>query len=273
MSTQIQNFLNYISKRKAQNTISAYGIDLKQFSRYLGDIEIEEASPRQIDSFLVGLDLSKASLTRKLSCLRSFYNYLKKQGIKQDNPANEVEPFKVPKRKPDYLERGEILKLRSALSRDMLPMFEFFLSTGVRESELCSLNTRQVNLEDRTARVIGKGSVERIVLFSTYCQEVLRNYLQFRKDNNESLFANKKGGRLTPNTVYQRIRRLGDKVLGRRIYPHLLRHTFATYLLDGGATLAEVQQLLGHTLISTTSIYVHPTAAIKERYDKAIERL
>jgi len=273
MSELVQRFLNYISIRKAENTVQAYRTDLVQFLRYLGDTEIEVASTRQIDSFLINLGLSKASLKRKLSTLRTFYEYLRRQGIRNDNPAWEVEAFKIPKRRPDYLDRHEILALRSTCPLDMLPMLEFLLSSGVREAEICSLNIRDADLEDRTAKVIGKGSVERTVLFSNYCREILKNYLHFRVDKDEALFVNRKGRRLTPNTIYQRIRRLGDKVLRRRIYPHLLRHTFATYLLDGGATLAEVQQLLGHAHISTTSVYVHPTAAIKERYDKAIEKI
>lgn len=248
----------------------AYRIDLLQFTRYIGDTDLGAVTPGMIDAFLGSLHLSRASLQRKLAAISSFFTYLKKRDIMSANPADEVESFKLPRRKPDYLSREEISVLRNASSSLLVAtLFEFLLSTGIRRSEACSLNRRQLDLENRQARVTGKGSKERIVMFSEYCASLLEAYL--RTHRHEAVFANEKGTRrLSIPMLYYRIQKL-SKAVGRNIYPHLCRHSFATHLLEGGLSIAEVQELMGHGSITATAVYVHPTAVMQKRYDEAIK--
>ena len=269
MQDLVEKFLDYSAIRKSRNTVIAYKQDLSQFLRYL-DCDILETIPNQVDSFLIGLHLSRTSLSRKLATITTFFDYLIKQEILQNNPARKVERFRLPKRKPDFLSISELSIMRNS-SINTSVLVEFLLSTGVRVSEASSLNIRNVDFTKREARVIGKGNKERIVKFSKACLNILQAYLSMRSDSNEALFISNKGKRLTRSGIYYRIRKVGKGV--RRTYPHLLRHTFATYLLDGGATLSEVQQLLGHEDMKTTSVYIHPTAALGERYDEAIDKI
>ena len=275
MNELVDEFLRYCELRRSENTISAYRIDLTQFSTYIKGrgLILLTATHKDINDFLLSLGEKKSSLTRKLACISVFYKYLIKEGYTENNPAKLVEKFKIPKRKPDYLSQNEIRHLRLACLHNpwLLTLFEFMLTSGVRVSELCDLDVRHVNLENRQAIVTGKGDKQRAVIFSLGCAALLRDYLASRQDTNPSLFISRKGKRLKRLSIYYQVRKLGEKFLGRRIHPHILRHTFATYLLDGGVNLIEVQRLLGHEDLTTTAIYVHPTPALMEHYDKAIQ--
>lgn len=275
MNELTDEFLKYCELRRSENTISAYRIDLTQFSAYIEGrgLTLPTATHKDIDNFLTGLNEKKSSLTRKLACISVFYKYLIKEGYLENNPAKLVEKFKLPKRKPDYLSLDEVRHLRLACIHNpwLLTLFEFMLTSGVRVSELCDLDIRHVNLEKRQAVVTGKGDKQRVVIFSLGCAALLKDYLASRGDTNPALFIGRKGKRLKRLSIYYQIRKLGEKYLGRRIHPHILRHTFATYLLDGGVNLLEVQRLLGHEDLTTTTIYVHPTPALIEHYDRAIQ--
>ena len=271
--SNLDNFLLYLKNRKSEQTVLAYQTDLLQFLRYIGGAELETVESKHIDSFLSSLQLSRKSLARKLSALSSFFRFLKKQGVRKDIPTEEVERFTIPKRMPDFLSEQEIKRLHQVEPIRDLTMIELLLSTGIRVSELCSINKWSLDFETRQIKVIGKGDKERLVMFSGYCSQVLKAYLTTREDDNEALFVNRKSQRMSRNSVEYRISKIGKQYLGRHLYPHLLRHTFATYLLDKGATLPDVQRLLGHESLAVTSIYVHPTGDMRARYDRAIEQI
>lgn len=274
MNELIDEFLAYCEQRKSVNTVQAYKIDLTQFMRYISakGIGISVAKPKDIDNFLLSLGRKRSSLGRKLACLSTFYKFLIKHGYVEYNPTLDVEKFKIPKHNPDYLTLDEINHLRLALVHNpwLLTIVEFMLTTGVRVSELCALDIRHVDLEKRQAVVTGKGDKQRIVIFSKNCAKLLSAYLSSRQDTDAALFIDKRG-RIKRLSVYYRVRRLGEKFLGRRIHPHIFRHTFATHLLNSGINIKEVQMLLGHEDLQTTAIYVHPTPALQEHYDKAIQ--
>jgi len=267
----IDDFIKYSSIRKSEHTIQAYKTDLTQFQGF--HPSLVSATSTDISNFLGFLSesgLGRNTLARKLSAISSFYNYLKRIKIVEFNPAELVENIKPTRTIPEYLKLDEIELLRGVCGGD-LPLkclFEFLLTTGLREAELCSLNRRDIDYDRKELRVIGKGNKVRVVMIPDHTLELLRACVT----EEEALFVNKTGRRLTSNMVYYRIRRLGQRV-HLNVYPHLLRHTFATYLLDGGSTLVEVQELLGHEDVSTTAIYTHTTAEKRGRYDKAVGRM
>jgi len=280
LKNEMESFIGHISVRRPSNTVKAYKTDLEKFGEYCesNGINIIDATSLTIDSYLARLKdagFKPRTLARKLSSLSMFYRYLIRQGTINASPVENVEGFKVSKRKPDFLNFDEIKALRLASGGDQMltALVEFLLATGVRRSELCSLDRRMVDFEVKTVRVIGKGDIERAVMFSSLCSNALQEYINNRKDDNEALFVNLKGQRLNQNMVYYRIRKLGYMAIGRGISPHLFRHTCATYLMDGGMTLAEVQELLGHADISSTAIYTHPTPSLRQHYDDAIGRI
>lgn len=272
----VEAFLAWLVPRASQHTLRAYRGDLIQFEGWLKakGLALEKAGPGDIDAFLASLGLKKSSLARKLGAISSLYRWLKGRKLLTENPAREVGWFRLPLLRPPFLTLEEIVRLREGCDSPLVAsILEFLLSTGIRESELCALDIRDLDMEKREAKVLGKGAKERIVLFSEQARHVLLAYLGAREDNAPALFVNTKGRRLTPNQVYYRIRRLGEKVLGRRIWPHLLRHTSATYMVDGGMTLPEAKDLLGHQSIQTTIRYAHPTRAQRDHYDRAIKSM
>ena len=280
MKTLINDYLKYSTIRRSPNTISSYRTDLLQFLKHLEANRVKNwanVEPSHIDSFLMSISSvrTKASLKRKLAAISSFFNYLNRNNILDKNPARLVEKINLPIRKPDYLSREEMHDLRQACYNNVLlsTIVEFLFTTGIRVSELVSLNERAVDFGNRTANVIGKGDKERTVFFSETASQLLQEYLESREDNNEALLVNAKGERMNRYAIYYRIRKLGRKSIGRDIYPHKFRHTLGTFAVEGGMTLPEVKELLGHASVSTTIQYTHPTAATREHYDKAIERI
>jgi len=258
----IDQFLSYLRLRKSPHTVTSYGTDLRQFLSFTNK-SVEEISTSDIDTWFLTLShLKKTSLSRKRATLRVFFLYLKKQRLRPDNPMEDVEGFKPVRKRPDFLTIHEIRHIRRMSPS---PIFEFLLSTGCRESELCGLTWDKVDLEGRKALVLGKGGKEREVLFSPLAASLMGNGIS------GPVFVSK-GKSYKPFKVWYEVSKLSE-LIGRRVYPHLLRHTFATLMLEGGASLAEVQVLLGHEDIGTTGLYVHPTAALKERYDAIVSKL
>ena len=274
MPFEIQDYLSSLRVRKSKHTIRAYTSDLAQFSSWCkgNNVDMLNATRHDINVFLsiflTELTEEKRTLARKRSCLSSFYKYLELEGKTSNNPVLKVEGFRVTRRKPDFLTKDEIWHLRQLCSTDVLSLFEFLLATGARESEVSALNWNQVNFEKVEVLLFGKGEKERFVPFSRRVYGLLGNMTR----TSQAVFTNKYGQRLNPGMIYYRIRKL-RKFLGRNLYPHLLRHTFATHLVDGGATIADVQSLLGHESLATTSIYTHPTEALKERYQSIMDNL
>lgn len=239
---------------------------------------------------------AKSSINRKLAAIRSFFKYLNREGILTTNIASLVNSPKFSKKIPSFLSISETLSLLQSVDlsdgkqkaegerqktkinilnlRDKA-ILEVLYATGVRVGELVSLKVGSVNLEEKIIRVRGKGKKERIVLLGELAGEALRAYLSYRLKDSSSenlpLFLNYKGGPLTERSVQRIIKKYMRKSrLQKQISPHSLRHTFATHLLDAGADLRVIQELLGHKSLSTTQKYMHvSTSKIMEVYDKA----
>jgi integrase/recombinase XerC len=224
-------------------------------------------------AYLAEQGIAKASIARKLSAIRSFYRYLVREGILAKNPLEQTASPKLDRRLPSFLTVEEMVRLLKAPDlttpqgqRDRA-LIELFYAAGLRVSELVNLNLEQVNIDTREIRVWGKGSKERMVLMGEPAARALTNYigqgrprLQGEKGDRGALFLNNRGRRLTERMVQKILSKYARLAgINKRVYPHLLRHTFATHLLDGGADLRVVQELLGHANLATTQIYTHVT--------------
>ena len=235
--------------------------------------KVDKQALRDYLAYLLEQGIVRASIARKLSAIRSFYRYLAREGILPKNPIEQAASPKLDRRLPSFLTVEETVRLLKAPDlatpqglRDRALM-ELIYAAGLRVSELVSLNLEQVNLDTREVRVWGKGSKERLVLIGKPATRALNDYLgQGRprlfgeKGRGGALFLNRQGERLTKRMVQKILSKYARLAgIGKKVYPHLLRHTFATHLLDGGADLRVVQELLGHANLATTQIYTHVT--------------
>jgi integrase/recombinase XerC len=267
---EIGEFLGFL---KAQGIDSWDGVDRYVLRRYL--------------AWLQAQGYVKASITRRISELRSFCRYLVREGILDTNPIKAISSPKVPKRLPNYLDTQEVEALLAAPDttepqgqRDQA-ILEVLYASGLRVSELVSLNLSNVDLRQGELRVWGKGGKERVALLGEPACRALRHYIRDGRPNlikengaTKALFLNRLGGRLSTRSVSSIMDKYAKLAgLGRRVTPHIMRHTFATHLLDGGADLRTVQELLGHADLSSTQIYTHVSQArAKEVYRKAHPR-
>ncbi|MFC1984126.1 tyrosine recombinase XerC [Chloroflexota bacterium] len=278
MQAVFNKYINYLEAERNASpyTVRNYTTDLLGFFQFLRDKEID--SLKEVDrltlrdylSHLMENGFVKASIARKLSAIRSFYRYLLREEIIATSPVATTSSPKLDRRLPSFLTREEINRLLEAPNlstpqglRDRA-LLELLYASGLRVSELVSLNLEQVNLDTNEIRVWGKGSKERIVLMGQPAARALTAYLRqgrpelLGKKESSALFLNRYGRRL----IERRVQRILEKYtniagMGKRVYPHMLRHTFATHLLDGGADLRVVQELLGHASLSSTQIYTH----------------
>ncbi len=278
-----QVFTEYINYLEAERNASSYTVrnyttdllDFLQFLRGKGLSSLKEVDRHIVRDYLSHLmeqGFVKASIARKLSAIRSLYRYLLREEIISANPVATTSSPKLDKRLPSFLTIEEVERLLAApdLStpqgqRDRALM-ELLYASGLRVSELASLNLDQLNLDTNEIRVWGKGAKERIALMGKPAAKALSTYLNqgrhklLGKRGSNTLFVNRYGGRLTKRGVQRTLRKFANAAgIGRRVYPHMLRHTFATHLLDGGADLRVVQELLGHANLSSTQIYTHVT--------------
>jgi len=276
-------FNKYINYLEAERNMSAYTVrnytaDLLDFFNFLRakDIsslkEVDRLTLRDYLSHLMKQGLVKASIARKLSAIRSFYRYLLREGVISTSPAATTSSPKLDKRLPSFLTLEEVKRLLEApdLStpqgqRDRA-LLELLYASGLRVSELVQLNLEQINLDTREIRVWGKGAKERVVLMGEPAAKALTAYLRrgrpklLGKKKSSALFVNRYGERLPERRIQRILEKYADRAaLGKRVHPHMLRHTFATHLLDGGADLRVVQELLGHADLSSTQIYTHVT--------------
>ncbi len=279
MQEVFNKYINYLEAERNASpyTVRNYTTDLLGFFQFLRDKgidslkEVDRHTLRDYLSHLMEKGLVKASIARKLSAIRSFYRYLLREGMVPTSPIMTSSP-KLDRRLPSFLTIDEVGRLLEApdLStpqgqRDRALM-ELLYASGIRVSELVKLNLERVNLTTNEIRVWGKGDKERMVLMGKPAAEALRAYLQQGRPKlfgtrirmTNALFINRYGERL-PERRVQRILEKYANIAGidKRVYPHLLRHTFATHLLDGGADLRVVQELLGHASLSSTQIYTH----------------
>jgi tyrosine recombinase XerC/tyrosine recombinase XerD len=289
MQRFVDKFINYlkIEKNVSSHTIINYTIDLKAFSLFLGEAEISSVDHLVLRRFLAelrGKNYSKRTIARKLASLRSFFKFLYREGHIKSNPITAISSPKLDKKLPKFLDVGNITKL--IMSPDVKTesglrdraILETLYSCGIRVSELVGLDMDDVDFISGVIKVLGKGRKERMVPIGDTAVLSIRKYaearLSSRAKGRSAVFLNSRGGRLTDRSV----RRVIDKYIhacsiGEKISPHSLRHSFATHLLDKGADLRSVQELLGHMNLSTTQIYTHVTMErLKNVYDKTHPR-
>ncbi len=304
IKTLINNFLEYLEVEKgaAVKTIENYGRYLREFYNWAKDyLSNEEFTPEDLNLEIVrkyriylnrkktetGKELKKITQNYYVIALRAFLKYLAKRGIKS-LPAEQIELSKQEMRQVDFLEKDDLLRFLSAptgkeiLSLRDRAILETLFSTGLRISELCSLDRDDVDLEKGEFSVRGKGGKVRVVFLSDDAKYYLKKYLEKRKDvdpalfiaigkNYKKAFSKYDNLRITPRSVQRLVKKYSIKagIVGKRVTPHVLRHSFATNLLQNGADLRSVQALLGHSSISTTQIYTHITDShLKEIHKK-----
>jgi integrase/recombinase XerC len=287
--TLIQQFVYYLSAEKdaSPHTCRNYLSDLEQFERFLEGAAVEKVDRMILRKYLSFLHRKnrKSSIARKLSTLRSFFKYLVREQIVSANPAKPVSTPKVEKLLPSALTVDEAFRLVESPSREKIiretelrdrAILELLYSSGIRVSELVGLNPDRVDLNLGIIKVMGKGRKERIVPIGTKAMEALKDYAEIRgtMEDTSPLFLNRRGGRLTDRSVARLVKKYGRQSgIFRKISPHSLRHTFATHLLDAGADLREIQEMLGHASLSTTQRYTHLTVGkLMEVYDQAHPR-
>jgi len=293
MSTdkRVEDFLDFLTTEKgaSEHTTKNYGIDLREFMKFLGGKDLKDLTYLDIRSFLAFLksrEYSKSSISRKLACLRSFFKYLIRENILSQNPAAGIATPKKEKHLPSFLNPDEVTKLLDAPAKNCWEekrdkaILEMFYSSGLRVSELVGLNHDDLDFFGGLVRVRGKGKKERIVPVGQVALQHLRAYLDAKSPKEavntlkKPLFMSRLGGRLTDRSVRRMILKYVKRTgLGKEISPHTLRHSFATHMLDRGADLRSVQELLGHANPSTTQIYTHvSTQRLKDAYATAHPR-
>jgi len=285
----VEKFIRYleIERNASKHTLVNYSIDLKSLSEFLKEEPIEKVDYvvlRRYLAHLKELNLSKVSIARKIASIRSFFKFLFREGIIKNNPASSLSTPKRDKHLPKFLDEKEIVLLLESPEKEDesglrdAAILETLYSTGIRVSELVSLNIGSVDQIGGVIKVLGKGKKERIVPIGDRALQAVRDYLRKRRltggKDDRALFFNKNGGRLTDRSVRRIINKYILKTsIQQKISPHTLRHSFATHLLDHGADLRSVQELLGHANLSTTQIYTHiTTERLKSAYEKTHPR-
>ena len=290
MLKEIEKFLKFLKyeKNASNHTIKSYKLDLIQFNSYMEGKSVKNITPLDIRGFIVFLsekNEKKTSISRKISALRSFFKYLLKERIIKNNPAESVPLPKLDKPLPKFLTMKEINELleKSGGKKDNFTktrdeaILELLYATGIRISELVSLNLEDIDLKEQLIRVKGKGKKERIVPFGNIALTKLKKYLKLRntkKPRNSSVFINRTGKRISQRYIQMMLKKyLIIKGMSKDITPHSLRHSFATHLLSMGADLRTIQELLGHSSLNTTQRYTHLNLKqIIEEYKKVKPR-
>ena len=301
MEGTIKGFIKYLSfeRNVSPYTLKNYLSDLKQFGEFLGKVlkkdslsvedihKIDHITIRAFLSNLCDRGISKSSLARKISALRTFFNYLCRDSGMMSNPGKMVSTPKKDRKLPRFLSVDEMDRLlKSPAGTDVLSVrdkaiLETFYSSGLRIGEIVSINIEDINFAERLIRVKGKGRKERIVPVGSKAVEAIKEYLKASSETRDAeshnsgppLFLNKNGKRITTRSVHRIVEKY-KKLSGLwDMTPHSIRHSFATHLLDGGADLRSVQEMLGHASLSTTQRYTHVSMdKLIEIYDKSHPR-
>ena len=284
LSEKISVFIDYLRKEKnySEHTIKAYHHDIESFFAFLNEQDISEIDSTVVSyfvAFLMKYGLDATTVARKLSSLKSYFKFLKRMGFISENPADVIRTPKKKKHLPGFLTYEQIedgLKIDDPRDHAMM---ELLYSCGLRASELTGLNVDDIDLQNDEVRVMGKGGKERILPIGRRAREAIVVYLGGHRQSgaetdSEALFLNRRGGRLSSRSLQRIVRKHLIKVArASGTNPHILRHTFATHLLERGADLRAVQELLGHVSLSTVQIYTHlTTKRLKEIYAKAHPR-
>ncbi|MBU0469413.1 MAG: tyrosine recombinase XerC [Candidatus Omnitrophica bacterium] len=285
MNRYLDKFLSYleIEKNYSDHTILNYRLDLEDFIEFQGKTPLEKIDYLSLRRFLAQLrtkNFRPRTISRKLSSIRSFFKFLHRESLIKNNPATLLMSPKLDKVLPKFLSEEEAIKFVETPSSDNLfgkrdkAILETLYSTGIRVSELVGLDVDSVDMIGNIAKVLGKGKKERLVPIGNTALFAIKDYVDSRKSQARALFLNKNGGRLTDRSIRNIVNKhILNVSATKNISPHTLRHSFATHLLDRGADLRSVQELLGHVNLSTTQIYTHVTTdRLKKIYDKAHPR-
>lgn len=289
----LNSYLDYLKYQKnySEYTVISYCNDIVEYLEYLEteSLNFKKIEYSDIRFYLMYLKEEKkdnnSSIDRKLSALRGFYKYLANEKIVANNAFSLVNGPKKEKKLPRYFEYNELEELflvpdkSTALGQRDLLLLELLYATGVRVGELTNIKVKDIDLSSKSILILGKGNKERIVTYGDYCEEVLKEYLsdgyiRLNLNKEEYLFLNKNGGQLTERGVRYILDQIIKKTsLNKNISPHMLRHSFATHLLNSGCDLLTVQKLLGHESIKATQIYTHVTTdRLKEVYYNSFPR-
>lgn len=283
---EIDNFLYFLKKELnySDYTIKNYQLDLTDFFKYVDKsnidfLSIENIHVRGYLKYLDTCNLKNSTISRRISALRTFYNYLLEKGFVKSNIFLNVKNPKLEKKLPNYLNYTEIEELLASIDTrtdeglERRLLIEMFYSTGCRVGEMVNVKISDIDFYNKTIKVMGKGSKERIVYYGDYASKYLEDYLK-NKDKKGYLFTNKRGEKLTIEEVEYIVRDIMKHIsIKTHVTPHTLRHTFATHLLNNGADIRTVQELLGHANLSTTGIYTHVSSdRLKDVYFKTFKR-
>lgn len=294
MNKWINEFLYFLEVERglANNTLESYGRDLKNFASFLsnnGCSDMSNVCRNDVVSYLLFLQekgRASSTISRNLASMRSFFHFLIQEKLLGHDPSSSLDSPKQEKKLPETLTIKEVdLLLSQPDTREVTgirdkSMLEVLYATGIRVSEIISLNTMDLNIENGYIRCRGKGNKERIIPLGKVAIKNTRDYLEnsrhklVKNDSEDSLYVNHHGNRLTRQGFWKIIKKYSKQAnISRKITPHTLRHSFATHLLENGADLRSVQEMLGHADISTTQIYTHITRKkLKGVYEKAHPR-
>lgn len=288
----IQYFKDYLKfqKRYSEHTLRSYGDDLRDFYDHtlktFGETPVEQISPPIVRDWIVSLkndDLTARSINRKISTLKSFFKYHIKTGTLQQTPMTQVHSPKNARRMPIFVKEEETSTLFEHVEfpndwkgkTDRL-LISLLYNAGLRSAELVSLKESQVDASKKVMKVLGKGNKERIIPISEQLLAEIKQYMNDKRDLVKAgaggmLLVTEKGNKLSPTYVYRSVKRyLGTVTTLQKKSPHVLRHTFATHLLNNGADLSSVKELLGHSSLAATQVYTHHTIEkLKDVYKKA----
>ncbi len=297
MREALTAFVEYLTSQRqySPHTVRAYQTDLEQFIEFLVEkmrrpepLSLENVTKEDVRLFLAARirhGMSKRSVARKMASLRSFFGYLSSNGVITSDPTLTLYSPKQDKHLPEFLREEEMIDALNAIEtrsvtgiRDRA-ILEFFYGTGIRLSELVTVNVSHIDFTSGTVRIFGKGRKERVLPMGRHICEILRQYLTRRvefhpKAGEQAMFLNRSGKRISPRGVQlivkKRLQQVSEK---KKLSPHMLRHSFATHLLDRGADLNAVKELLGHASLSTTQMYTHLTLdRLKKVYRRAHPR-
>ena len=276
----IEEFIDYLrfEKKYSENTISSYKRDLNKLNSYLKK-DFTKLTKADIQKYIQNLSKNESSntISRTISSLKSFYKFLEINKYTNTNPLTTIISPKTARKLPKVLSEEEVNKLLDInLNNDFdyrnKAMLELMYSSGLRVSELINLTVNDVDLKNSLVRIFGKGSKERIVPLNDYATEALNNYILyhrpklFKQKESNYLFLNNHGNQMTRQGFFKTLKKIAkEKGIKSELSPHTLRHSFATHLLKYGADLRSIQELLGHSDISTTQIYTHITNEMLEK--------
>lgn len=295
MQELIRSYLEYVENEKnySPHTLTSYAYDLAQYAGFLREefpnvlsdhTTITQLAIRSFVALLLEQGVAKKSAVRKLSTLRSFYKYLARRKFISVNPTLNVVTPKVERKLPQYIDKESMRTILQLPDKDSfegkrdLAILELLYGSGIRRAELIGLNFSDIDLRKSTVKVTGKGNKQRILPMTQSAKAAIVHYVEIREQelNNaaqdtKALFLGKKCARITPSQVHTIIKKYLKEVSEiRQKSPHVFRHSFATHLLDNGADILVVKELLGHENLSTTQIYTHVTVErLKEVYHKA----